>query len=193
MSNGLLPSNSTPLEVALEEALSRFSDIPVDIRTLWNADTIPIALLPWLAWAYSVDEWDTAWSEQQKRQTVKTALEVQRIKGTIGAVKTALGALGIDIRVQEWFNQTPAGDPYTFQVHVETTQIPVTKETLFKALQVIDVAKNLRSHLSAVLISSSSVANVYAGAVAHIGHEIEITNYRKMSMVINSQALVIGD
>ena len=41
----LLPPNSTPAERALAEAVSRLGDVPVKIREVWDADTIPLLML----------------------------------------------------------------------------------------------------------------------------------------------------
>mgnify|MGYP002714027380 FL=1 len=190
----LLPPNSTPAERALAEAVSRLGDVPVKIREVWDADTIPLPLLPWLAWAYSVDEWDSAWLETQKRDAVKSSLRVQRQKGTIGAVRQALAALGLSIVVQEWFNETPQGEPYTFRVYVETDQSPASQAQLSKALSLISTTKNLRSHLQKVFITAKSRSNVYAVAFSCIGHEITVANYqeRAKALIVNEIALNIG-
>lgn len=191
----LLPPNSTPAERALSEAISRIGDVPVMVRQMWDADKIPLPLLPWLAWAYSVDEWDSKWTETQKRAAVKSALRVQRQKGTIGAVRQALEALGLSIVVQEWFNETPAGDPYTFRVYVETDQAQATEDQLRKALSLINATKNLRSHLQNVLITARSRSNLYAAAVTCIGNEITVANYKAPDgfLIVNEIALNIGN
>ena len=55
----LLPPNATVLETATEEAMHQpISAINVPVRDLWNPAKCPLTLLPWLAWALSVDEWD---------------------------------------------------------------------------------------------------------------------------------------
>ncbi|MDT9105875.1 phage tail protein I, partial [Escherichia coli] len=118
----LLPNNATPLEAALAEAIARISDVPTPARDVWNPDTCQANLLPWLAWAFSVDEWDADWSEAQKRAAIKAAVPVQRYKGTIGAVREALAALGFGVQVQEWFNQLPAGAPYTYRLLLTADQ-----------------------------------------------------------------------
>jgi len=107
--SSLLPINSTQLERAVVFAGARVSDLSVITREIWNPESCPSDLLPWLAWAWSVDAWQNDWSERQKRDTIKQAIAVQRVKGTIGAVRQALAALGVPARVQEWFNQSPAG------------------------------------------------------------------------------------
>lgn len=173
----LLPPNSTAAERALAEAMAALGDVPVPVRDVWNADTIPLRYLPWLAWAYSVDEWDAAWDEAQKRDTVKLALIVQRKKGTIGAVKDALGALGIYVEVREWFQQTPAGDPFTFTLYVEASQMPVSLEGMRAVTGVVNATKNLRSHLAEIRLRARSEARTYVGAVTSLGNEITLTNF----------------
>lgn len=90
----LLPPNSTPLERALANVAARISNIPVPITSIWNADTCPLNLLPWLASALSVDDWDDTWPEAMKRATIAASLEIHRTKGTVQAVMTALAAAG---------------------------------------------------------------------------------------------------
>ena len=187
----LLPPSATDVERALAELFKRLNELPVPIRDMWNADTIPVALLPWLAWAFSVDEWAGHWSEQQRRDTIKNALAVQRMKGTIGSVRQGLAALGIDARVQEWMNQIPAGDPYTFKLHLQADQTPVDLDGIKAALAVLERNKNLRSHLDGIYVSARSVAQLHAGAAAGIGHEITLTEYRAAMLVINELAIVL--
>lgn len=93
MSAALLPPNSTRLERSLADAMSRFAHGQI-VRTLWNADTCPASHLPWLAWACSVDDWDDMWTEAEKRQAIKDARIIHQHKGTPGAVRRALAAIG---------------------------------------------------------------------------------------------------
>lgn len=172
--SSLLPPNASAQEHALAEAIARISDVPPLVRDVWNADTCPAAILPWLAWARSVDEWDSAWSEQQKRDAVKKSLAVHKKKGTIGAVRDALAAIGVNAVVTEWFNQSPAGDPYTFNVYLESNQTPLTLVDITKALAVVFTAKNLRSHLDTITIAAMSAAPVYVATVASVGNDITI-------------------
>lgn len=188
----LLPANATALERALAQVMAEIQAIPVPVRDIWNADTIPAVALPWLAWAYSVDEWDINWSEAQKRETVRRALAVQKIKGTIGAVRQALGALGIDAQVQEWFAQLPAGDPYTFKLWLTAEQTPVDEAGIAAALAVVAATKNLRSHLTEILVSARSEARVYVASVAGLGHQITVTGAKPALVVINEHVVVMG-
>ena len=173
----LLPANSTATERALAEAMASIGDLPTPIRDVWNAATIPLRYLPWLAWAYSVDEWNTAWQEDQKRATVARALAVQRQKGTIGAVRDALDALGIYVRVREWYQLTPQGDPHTFELYIEASQTPVTLDGIRAVEGVVNATKNLRSHLAQIRLRARAQSRVHVGAALCIGQNLTLTNY----------------
>lgn len=88
----LLPPNATVLEKRI--AASGFAPPTALIPSLWDADTCPEALLPWLGWAESVDDWNTEWSEDRQRAVIKSSRAVHRIKGTPAAIKQALAARG---------------------------------------------------------------------------------------------------
>ena len=97
----LLPPNSSWLEHAAAKALAESVNLPVPMRDIWNPDTCPIGLLPWLAWAYSVDEWVDEWTEAQKRATVKESLLIHRRKGTLWSVKRILKNMGFAVEITE--------------------------------------------------------------------------------------------
>jgi len=91
----LLPPSSTPLERALDRTgAARLAALPSVVANLWNAATCPVALLPYLAWAVSVDEWDDKWSEAKKRAVIASAPETHRTKGTPTSIRRALSMLG---------------------------------------------------------------------------------------------------
>ncbi|APQ13423.1 phage tail protein I [Pseudomonas oryzihabitans] len=170
----LLPPNSTHLERRLAQVGSAISDVPVPTRSVWNPDTAPAEQLPWLAWALSVDAWDPLWSENQKRQTIRASLQVHRSKGTFGAIKDALAALGFPIRVQEWYQQTPPGQPGTFRLLIEVNQMGVPNSSALRFLPVVEAAKNLRSHLDTIELHIATKARTYHGAVTAAGFELTI-------------------
>ncbi|HHR6585948.1 TPA: phage tail protein I, partial [Providencia alcalifaciens] len=103
MSDRLLPVGSSPLELAAAEALSAIERVPIPIRELWDANLCPVHLLPYLAWAFSVDRWDKNWTEQAKRDAIKAAMFIHKHKGTIGALRRVVEPLGYLIRVIEWW------------------------------------------------------------------------------------------
>ena len=114
----LLPPNATAQERALANTIARISNVPLAARKMWNPDTIPANLLPWMAWAFSVDDWNNNWTEQEKRNVIKNSLFVHKHKGTLAAIKRAVEPLGYIIRIVEWWEDTPQADPYTFRLEV---------------------------------------------------------------------------
>lgn len=187
----LLPPNATAAERALEASTARVSDVPVLVRESWNPDTCPAEILPWLADAFSVDTWDPAWSEAQKRQTIKDSVFVHRHKGTIGAVRSALAALGIGVQVQEWFNQLPAGAPFTFRLLLKADQVGISQTAMRRVQDVVEATKNLRSHLSEIVPQVVSTAGPTVAVVASMGTEITMTGF-EYSLVADGSALGDG-
>lgn len=60
----ILPPNATSLETALDGAGAvRIDAVQVPVGTIWRPEACPEELLPWLAWALSVDVWDESWPE----------------------------------------------------------------------------------------------------------------------------------
>ena len=186
----LLPYNATDAERALANTIARISDVPVVVREVWNPDTCPPNVLPWLAWAFSVDDWDSNWTDEQKRNVIKQSVYSQRIKGTIGAVTRQLAALGYTIQILEWWQQDPEGQPYTFDVYITASQYPLTSRDYNKVLEVIDTNKNLRSHMGTVTVMAQSLSNVTCATVSALGSEISVTNYGFVPAALNDYALI---
>lgn len=174
VSNELLPPSATAQERAQSAAISRLSDVPVLVRESWNPDTCPASLLPWLAWAYSVDDWDAEWTEQEKRDVIKQSLYVHKKKGTISAIERALTPLGYLIDVEEWWETTPRGVPFTFKIVVGTTTKPISDDTYPKIEQLVNSSKNERSQLTGITIKAEVSGNLYAAAVVQSGEETTV-------------------
>lgn len=80
------------------------------------AGHLPVHLLPYLAWAFSVDRWDRNWPEETKRQVIRDAWLIHRHKGTISALRRAVEPLGYLIEVKEWWQLNE--EPGTFRIVV---------------------------------------------------------------------------
>jgi len=160
----LLPPNATELEKALARCAARVSSLGVTAKmlALWNPATCPAATLPWLAQALHVDEWSETWTEAQKRAVIAASVATHKRKGTIGALKRALAALGYEVVVDE-----DTGIPFTFRLAFDLNQTGVLGTDTFAAARRVAMAnKNARSKLLAVRSSMTATAGVY-GAVAH--------------------------
>jgi phage tail P2-like protein len=177
----LLPPNATPQERALSNSTARVGDVPVPIRTLWNPQTCPVALLPWLAWAMSVDDWDSAWTEQQKRDVIAASVEVHRHKGTIGALKAALRPLNYDVQIEE-----PISLPYRFRIRIDpgrSNAMDVAQLDYSRAQQIALRVKNVRSWLLGVQAMRQSTSALYFGAATVSGLLASIYPYIVTNLV----------
>ncbi len=114
-SSDILPASATKGERAIVDAILT-EPTPVDIVKLWNPDTCPADLLPWLAWSLSVDAWDAGWPEHVKRARIRVAIAIQRKKGTSQSVRDVVGALGGQVALREWWENSPPTVPHTFDM-----------------------------------------------------------------------------
>ena len=116
----LLPPNAAPLERAMELALAG-RGIEMPIRRLWSAAAgekgCPVALLPYLAWALGVEDWDSDWPEPIKRAAVARAAAIHREKGTLAGLKRLLETSGADYEYVE----RPAGVPMTARLGIRNS------------------------------------------------------------------------
>lgn len=178
----LLPPNRTALEAQI--AASHPLDLPVPLRTLWNPRTCPAHLLPFLAWAFSVDHWSPDWPEQVKRDVIAASFDVHRIKGTRLAVDRALKAMGVDVEITEWFELDPPLPRGTFSavLYVNNNLTPhesaFLNQRLYDELRAaIDAAKNVRSHyhlkVGARFDSGVGTAGVMSGMGALSRNDVE--------------------
>lgn len=186
----LLPPNATAEEQAVAEAMGRISDIPVVVDALYNPQTCPAALLPWLAWAMGVDAWSASWSEAQKRRVIAASCATHKTKGTRGALQRALDALGYRIYISEWFEH--GGDPYTFRVTVELSDRGVDASTYTEIRRLIDVAKNVRSHLDGLTVATRIDSALKVGLTAMAASSVTIAPYTLAGIDSNPAGQLLG-
>lgn len=174
MSKSLLPTGSTPLERAATEAMAEAMALRVPLRDLWSPDRCPLPLLPYLAWALSVDRWDQAWTEKIKRSVIKASFFVHKRKGTINAVRRVVEPLGYLIEVLEWWQTVPMGTPGTFALKVGVLDTGITEEMYKELERLIDDAKPVSRHLTGLAISLESQGNLNIAVSLHEGDEIDV-------------------
>ncbi len=168
----ILPSNASKLEIAFDKtSASRFNH-NLARNKLWSAEHCPVELLPFLAWALSVDTWEEDWPEHVKRQVVASAVYVHRYKGTPAGIQAALKALDLGVTISEWFEH--GGEPYTFKADVMVTTRGLTEQEFQDIADVIAATKNARSHLSQLRVYLTSVGTPFFAAATVIGERIDV-------------------
>ncbi|WP_070887517.1 phage tail protein I [Pseudomonas argentinensis] len=145
----LLPPNATALERAVEQLQARSATVTVPLRKLWNPDTCPAPLLPWLAWTLSLDGWQPYWPESIKRERIRMAVEIQRRKGTAKSVRDVVRSFGSSLAIREWWQMEPKGGPHTFALTLTLgAGVPNTIEYQQDVVAEIERTKPVRSHFT---------------------------------------------
>lgn len=131
MADILLPPNATLLERGLEQAMAVYGDVrDPGIADLWRPETCPPALLPWLAWALSIRQWDAAWPVAVQRAAVAAAYAMHRRTGTRSAVEGALEEAGAEYRIVE---QGKAARPASVTIGAGNASFVLTARTAGQA------------------------------------------------------------
>lgn len=172
MNKSLLPPSVSNFMRSAEAGTQRVTNIPVDLRKLWTPDECPLALLPYLAWALSVDRWDKNWSEQVKRQVIKSAWVIHRQKATIAALYRAVEPLGYVIKVTEWWEVDDP--PGTFRMDIGVLESGISEEMYFELERLIADAKPTSRHLIGLNIIQDVPGSLYTGCLTYDGSIITI-------------------
>lgn len=176
----LLPPNAQPIEYALEQFSSRQAGLPLPTTKLWNVDSCPATLLPWLAWALSVDNWDASWPEGTKRAAVAASIEIHRRKGSVASVRDAVAAFGFGVAaiVEGWGGYIYDGtltydgaETYGAPDHWAEYRVYLVRPiTIAQAEQLRAILKNVapaRCHLAG--LHFTEVAHTYDGTIDYDG------------------------
>ncbi|WP_426136346.1 phage tail protein I [Pseudomonas sp. PWP3-1b2] len=170
----LLPGNATPLERQAAQALAQIQRVPIPLRQLCNPSTCPVELLPYLAWSFSVDRWDSKWTESAKRAAIRSSHYIHSRKGTIGALRRVVEPLGYLIEVLEWWQTIPNGVPGTFAIKVGVLETGITEEMYQELTWLIDDARPLTRHLTGLAISLETTGTLFIGASVYEGDELSV-------------------
>nr|WP_288467476.1 phage tail protein I [uncultured Pseudomonas sp.] len=192
MSAALLPSNGTQLERLAAQALAQIERVPVPIRDLLSPTRCPVELLPYLAWAFSVDRWESIWSEATKRQVIASAYYVHAHKGTIGALRRVVEPLGYLIRVTEWWQEKPEGVPGTFRLDIGVLESGITEEMFESLTLLIDDAKPVSRHLTGLAIVLETRGRTFVGATSLHGDTTTVYPYEPGPIEVSAPTILQG-
>lgn len=181
----LLPPNASKHEQDVETVISPSLSFPN--KDIWNPDKCPEHLLPHLAWALSVDNWNSSWPVETKRQLIKDSIYIHRKKGTRAAVERVISAIrGDEVKLVEWFEDKDNLAPGDFTVSYLSTGTPIDGTELAKLVPAINSAKNVRSTLTKVTIKSQVEAPQKLASVSRVGRQVRAGPWVISSMVSSS-------
>ncbi|QEV93988.1 phage tail protein I [Klebsiella aerogenes] len=172
MNNTLLPPSASAWMRGAEAATAKLSGITVAIRTLWTPTACPVDLLPYLAWALSVDRWDKNWPAEKKIASIQQSYWLHRRKGTRAAVRRVIEDMGFSATFAEWFD---VGDePGTFRLEIDVNEVGLTPKTLDELNRLIGDAKPVSRHLAQMTIATSSRGSAWVGLAVCDGEVITV-------------------
>lgn len=164
----LLPSNATVWERALEAVDSDLvARDPVGlIFSSRSVTEVPVEWLPYLAEERSVDEFSSAWPESRRRAATAGSFPLHQVKGTRPALARALGSVGYDAHVQEWFEVIPNRQANTFRVSVTVGADREWVGGRAEVIRVANKAKNAHTKLEQINVNRQAVpAMAFVGAI----------------------------
>ncbi|MBJ2093879.1 phage tail protein I [Serratia ureilytica] len=172
MNNTLLPPSAGAWMRHTETVTARLSAITVALRTLWTPTSCPVELLPYLAWALSVDRWDKNWPAEKKIAAIQQSYWQHRRKGTRAAVRRVIESMGFSAAFAEWFD---TGDrPGTFRLEVDVNDVGITEKTLAELNRLVADAKPVSRHISGINLITASRGQVYTGTACYLGEIVTI-------------------
>lgn len=162
--------------IALSEALGLAFGQTLDFtdksQIYTQLDSAPEAVLDVLAVNWKIDWYDTGFTLEQKRKTVKTALMVRRLMGTAAAVKLQVHTLYPDAMIEEWFEYD--GHPGCFRVIVPLPEVGISAADYRRLKTGILTTKNERSHLDVIDIRHETTGIVVVGGCSCMRQTIEV-------------------
>ena len=172
MNSSLLPPSASAWMRSAEAGTAKLSGITVAIRTLWTPTACPVDLLPYLAWALSVDRWDKNWPAARKVAAIQRSYWLHRRKGTRAAVRRVIEDMGFSATFAEWFDVDD--EPGTFRLGVDVNEVGLTPKTLDELNRLIGDAKPVSRHLARLDVISRTSGSIYMGAALYTGDIVTI-------------------
>ncbi|MCF7296462.1 phage tail protein I [Escherichia coli] len=169
----LLPPSASDFMRCVERGSERLNQLPVHLNMLWDPDSCPPALLPYLAWALSVDRWDMNWPEETKRSVIRSAWLVHRQKGTVAAIRRVVEPFGELLKVSEWWETSE--EPGTFRIEIGLRDQGITDEAWQEMVRLVDDAKPVSRHLAGLTLVLQIPGAQYVAGAAMDGESTTVT------------------
>lgn len=137
----------------------------INYTLIWSRiDELDEALLDVLAYDLHIDWYDYSYSIEQKRSVIKTSIAVHKKLGTRYAVETALKSAYPNSSIIPWFEEGGSGEPYTFDVILDTSESS-TAVNMLHVGKIVKYYKSLRDSLGKTKEVNRQSVDVYAGCL----------------------------
>ncbi|MCG6350529.1 phage tail protein I [Vibrio fluvialis] len=180
-----LPPSASKMERVMEQVFwEELALIERDIRNFYDPYQCRVDLLPYLAWEMSVDYWDENWSEQTKRDVIAASNPIHTSKGTRYALDKSIESIRDDgLSVTEWFDDEANLAPGFFRVNLEARNSDIDENTVPQIYTAVNNAKNTRSHLESISITSQIQNPINIGVLSRMGLAIRSGPWRTENIV----------
>ena len=177
MSNiNLIPEGIMSNETTIfNDLLDRFDNIDLTTMLVYIIDLVNSSALPHLAQQFSITDkegWDLAVTDTDKRNLIKNAIPLHKLKGKKKGILYVLEVLGIQGDLQLWNEYN--GDPYHFKVSVISSSNTFDNTVQQKLIDLINEFKRENSVLDGLELILSSSSSIYAASYINMGEELRI-------------------
>lgn len=141
--------NISGVTYALAEQLSKDNN-SIDLLKIYsNMNKLDDKVLDQLAWQWNVEFYSSELPKSKKIEMINRSYFHHITKGTVGALESALKAIVSNLEVKEWYEY--GGNPFMFRLIVEGDIL--TEEEISTVYKLVDIYKNVRSHLDGFIIT----------------------------------------
>ena len=158
----LLPPNATTLEKDIDASLSTSVISVSPVSSMWNPQTCPLALLPFLAWALQTPEWDSAWPEQTQRDAIEQSIIINQQIGSVASIRRVLESTGYGTATIDEDNVADHWAEY----RILLTQ-PITIKQADQVRRILEETAPIRCDLKE--LNYTGVAHTYDGQIYYDG------------------------
>lgn len=148
---------------ALDREFSAVCDLIPTVAIWENLENTTGDLLDCLAWQMHVDYaegYELARTDTERQNLIATSIDAHRHKGTRWALDRVAKILGLRLRIVEWWEEYPKGQPYTFRVEFTEVTRPVGPELYSELTRLVMELKNLRSYLAGITVFLAGQGNI---------------------------------
>lgn len=166
--------------LTIESCIASAFDIDINPFLIYLIDHVDVRLLKYLAYQFHIlgDEgWNLAETEDEKRDLLKIAIQLHRLKGTKAAVERCLSLLGFDGEIEEWFEYT--GRRKRFRIVLTLTNKLQTEELYNLLIRCINAFKNKTAILESLDIRVYPKGYVYTFGRVVVDEVITISGVRE--------------